>query len=561
MSKFKKIIFVVIFAMLATAVLPFFNRQNIDSTITAADEIRLTKGAEVKHPALGVDFLTWVELRNGSYNLYLYNFTTKKEAKINAEQLSSDVVGPVVYKNFIYWADHTAAGWNITKFDVETNYTKIVRKEDKTVQSLAVYENLVVYEAKNGGATDVFLFDQQTIDGVNSLFNISNDEALQKNPVIYGNVIAWTEFASYPANANANADTFKYGSVVLYERDSKLKRTIKVDVADLSNIQINNWALVWSELEGSTKVVKVYNYYNPQKSFTLSPANNHSYNPVMSGDSVTYFVSRFAGEELELFNFTSGKRNTLSWAGAEKKEVTLGPSNRFVAWIDNRLGTFDLYYYDALAEASVKKDGELSSLTKADSTRKQTEEIIDQDEDGLRDGKEIELGTNVFSEDTDNDGLTDYEEVVRYKTYPTQYDSDGDGIKDGEEVNNWLSNPLKFDSNDDGIDDKTSIAEGYNPMADRTKLTVYRTIKFENPAQEKQEADYLKRALNNYLGRGKWVMPNQAEWKKITNAYSYGGYNIKEIASYLRGDKKAISFDTIASVWREQQELARLANR
>ncbi|MCX6779317.1 MAG: hypothetical protein NTU97_03745, partial [Candidatus Magasanikbacteria bacterium] len=207
----------------------------------------------------------------------------------------------------------------------------------------------------------------------------------------------------------------------------------------------------------------------------------------------------------------------------------MGASNRYVTWIDNRLGTNDVYYFDALAAHPQNTPAEVANL--------------DQDNDGLTDAEEIKLGTSTFLADTDNDGLTDYEEVKRYHTYPTQYDSDGDGVKDGEEINNWLSNPLKFDSNDDGIDDKTSIVQGFNPMADRSKLTVYRTIKMENVVQEKQENDFLKRTLNNYLGRGNWSVKNKAEWEKISTAYSYGGYNIKEIASYIRGNKSAVSFD------------------
>jgi len=552
MSKFKKISLFLIIMLAVTAVYPFFNFKSDKNVTTASDEIRLTKGVEVKHPALGVDFMTWVEYRDGSYNLYFYNFTIKKEARITTEALSSDIIGPVVYKNFIYWADHTATGWNITKYNVEQNYTQIIRKEDKAMKSLSIYENLIVYEANN----DVFVYNEQVVDGVNSLINITNDEASQKAPVIFGNFIAWSEFSSCPANSTS-CDVAKSGSVVKYEIDSKIKSTIKNQMSGLSNVQMNNWALAWSELEGSTKVVKIYNYYTRKDAYNISPVDNHSYNPVMFGDSVAYFVSRFAGEDLELFNISSGKRTILSWSKADKKEVAIGPSNRFVAWIDNRLGTNDLYYFDALAEASAKEESTLYPDTK-NNTSALKEEILDQDNDGLRDGRENELGTNSFSADTDNDGLTDYEEVVRYHTYPTQYDSDGDGLKDGEEVNNWLSDPLKFDSNNDGIDDKTSVVQGYNPMADRSKLSVYRTIKFENIEQEKQESAYLKRTLNNYLGSANWSVKNQAEWKKISNAYSYGGYNIKEIAAYVRGNKSAISFDTLAGVWREQQELALL---
>lgn len=548
MSKFKKVSFLIIFALIATAILPFLNSKKSQNLITAADEIRLTKGAEVKHPALGEDFITWVEFRNDAYNLYYYNFTIKKEARINREQLSSDVIGPVIYKNFVFWADHTATGWNITRFDTETNNTVILQKETRSVQSLAVYDNYLVYAA-NG---DVMVYDGRLFNGQTSLINITNDEPSQKNPVIYGKTIAWTEPVVCAVDAiDCDATT---SNVVMYSLDTKTKTIVAAQVVNVSSVQINHWALTWSGTQNGNSLVKVYNYYTQKEINDFIPSK--TYNPVMQGDSLVYFISRFSGEDLELLNIPSGKRTTLGWAKTDKKEVVLGPSSRFVAWIDDRLGTADLYYFDAQAEKTVSLEEKNIDPSKNVSAVKET--VLDQDEDGLRDAQENENGTNVFAVDTDNDGLTDHEEITRYHTYPTQYDSDGDGLKDGEEVKNWLSDPLKFDSNNDGIDDKTSVSQGYNPMANRSQLSVYRTIKLE-PAQETQEATYLRRTLNNYLGYGRWSVKNQAEWKKITDAYSYGGYNIKEIAAYVRGDKKAVNFYTLATVWREQQEIAALA--
>lgn len=65
---------------------------------------------------------------------------------------------------------------------------------------------------------------------------------------------------------------------------------------------------------------------------------------------------------------------------------------------------------------------------------------------------EIEAGVNmatpaginiekIESDDSDGDWLTDYEEEEIYKTDPNNNDSDNDGLSDGEEIMNW-TNPL-----------------------------------------------------------------------------------------------------------------------
>ncbi|MHC4623735.1 MAG: M56 family metallopeptidase [Planctomycetota bacterium] len=58
--------------------------------------------------------------------------------------------------------------------------------------------------------------------------------------------------------------------------------------------------------------------------------------------------------------------------------------------------------------------------------------VLDSDKDGLENQLEAELGTNVKAEDTDGDGLSDYNEYCKYRTDPTKKDSDADGKPDGD---------------------------------------------------------------------------------------------------------------------------------
>lgn len=68
-------------------------------------------------------------------------------------------------------------------------------------------------------------------------------------------------------------------------------------------------------------------------------------------------------------------------------------------------------------------------------------EPIDSDDDGLDDSREKTLGTNHLNPDSDEDGLTDGDEVIIWKTNPLNRDSDEDGYEDGEEVSHGY-NPL-----------------------------------------------------------------------------------------------------------------------
>jgi hypothetical protein len=103
----------------------------------------------------------------------------------------------------------------------------------------------------------------------------------------------------------------------------------------------------------------------------------------------------------------------------------------------------------------------------------------DSDNDGLSDGDEVLVyGTNPFKCDTDGDGLGDREEVSQgtdpYRADmdrdglqddveatlgcdPDVYDMDGDGLSDGEEYSITLTDPLEVDSDADGTPDLVEV--------------------------------------------------------------------------------------------------------
>lgn len=65
--------------------------------------------------------------------------------------------------------------------------------------------------------------------------------------------------------------------------------------------------------------------------------------------------------------------------------------------------------------------------------------LYDQDNDGLPDVVEAKLGTDPKKADSDNDNLSDYQEVMIYSTDPLNPDTDGDGYNDGDEIKNGFN--------------------------------------------------------------------------------------------------------------------------
>ncbi len=97
------------------------------------------------------------------------------------------------------------------------------------------------------------------------------------------------------------------------------------------------------------------------------------------------------------------------------------------------------------------------------------------------------------SGDTDNDGLTDWEEVKHRHTNPREADTDGDGLVDGYEVQNG-TDPLNPDSNGDGIPDGTTPEElAANPLFATNAVSANLALSFSSP----DAGDYGVLLLNN----------------------------------------------------------------
>ncbi len=116
------------------------------------------------------------------------------------------------------------------------------------------------------------------------------------------------------------------------------------------------------------------------------------------------------------------------------------------------------------------RDSDNDSLSDGDEVNLHNTDPLknDTDADGISDSEEIDRGTNPLKQDTDNDGLHDGDEISR-GTNPLVRDSDSDGLSDGNEITRG-TDPLEQDTDADGLLDAEEIDFGTNPLTDDTDL-------------------------------------------------------------------------------------------
>lgn len=82
----------------------------------------------------------------------------------------------------------------------------------------------------------------------------------------------------------------------------------------------------------------------------------------------------------------------------------------------------------------------------------------DSDDDGLIDGLEYFLGSDLLDNDTDNDNLSDYDEFI-LGTNLLIPDTENDGLLDGDEVHTFKTSPFLQDTDNDGLRDIIEVYE------------------------------------------------------------------------------------------------------
>jgi hypothetical protein len=89
---------------------------------------------------------------------------------------------------------------------------------------------------------------------------------------------------------------------------------------------------------------------------------------------------------------------------------------------------------------------------------------LDFDNDQLTNYQEYKYGGNIYSSDTDADGLSDFEELTVYFTKIYSNDTDFDDLTDYDELFVYYTNPRSRDTDGDGYPDKLEILEGFDPL-------------------------------------------------------------------------------------------------
>ncbi len=166
-------------------------------------------------------------------------------------------------------------------------------------------------------------------------------------------------------------------------------------------------------------------------------------------------------------NFKLSNPNGVSWSMAKNNTYTFWDTE------NGSIASGDSFSFTVVSDK--KKNSEIHNVSfEYDEVEEYDAYTKDTDNDKLYDWIEEYLGTDPRKDDSDADGLTDYDEIYVTLTDPAKFDSTGFGISDAEcdfdmdGLNNYEeilrgSDPHKADTDSDTLNDADEILRGTNP--------------------------------------------------------------------------------------------------
>jgi Malectin domain/Bacterial TSP3 repeat len=137
---------------------------------------------------------------------------------------------------------------------------------------------------------------------------------------------------------------------------------------------------------------------------------------------------------------------------------------------DPQVAGYQVYYGSASRDYSVSVDvGQATTAAFSDLQGEQVYyfAVTAYDSSGLESAFSNEVAYDLSTVDSDQDGLSDWNELNLYGTDPDRTDTDGDGLSDGEEVKTYQTDPTQADTDGDGLSDGVEVRQGSDPVGDQ----------------------------------------------------------------------------------------------
>lgn len=158
-----------------------------------------TDSADQEFPYIYKEKILWQDMRNGNWDIYMYDLTTGEETPICTDPNAQEL--PVMYGDKIIWIDNRNSGthpkftdtgdWDIYIYDLTTGEETPLFTGPYYEGTPAIYKDKIVWEDKrDGGDNDIYMYDLTTGEETPICTNPYHSKF---SPDIYEDKVVWTD--------------------------------------------------------------------------------------------------------------------------------------------------------------------------------------------------------------------------------------------------------------------------------------------------------------------------------------------------------------------------------
>ncbi len=308
------------------------------SSVGGSDTFQITKDPYNQYnPAIYQDIVVWEDSRNGNYDIYGCNLSTREEFPICTDP--HDQLNPVVYGDTVVWEDSRNGNQDIYGYNISTQKEFPVTQNPSYQYNPAIYGNIVVWEDKrnfNAGSwenIDIYGYNLST----GQEFSICTDLEKQYSPELYDDTIIWID--------ERNFSTDIYGYTLSTQKEFQITSGYTIG---WPYPVIYKDTIVWGVTYFGTRVIEGYDLSELRKFrifrdfvWQCKPESMKGTKVALYGDIVVWTDYKDCNRDIHGYNLSTHKEFSIAFGfDGEYSPVIFKDT---VIWIDDKDGKTDIY--------------------------------------------------------------------------------------------------------------------------------------------------------------------------------------------------------------------------